>query len=570
MTACYVTHNPHVTGGLTWGNVGWAFRTGYASNWHPLTWLSHMLDAELYGLKPGGHHLTNLLLHTANAVLLFLLLRRLTRAEWRSGLVAGLFALHPLHVESVAWVAERKDVLSAFFFLLTLGAYAAYVSRVEGRGESKCEVRSPKSERRPKAEGRNPKEVQSPRSKVQSPESREPDGESWKCGGGPMADVRSPGSEVTQHAARSTHRGAFWYVLALVFFALGLMSKAMLVTTPFVLLLLDFWPLGRFRLPAFSHGAFAVPQDSFQGSELKIQNSKLKLFAALLLEKVPFFCLTIGASVVTFLVQEKGHAMLMRLPLGARLANAVASYCKYLGKTFWPVDLAVFYPHPETRYPVSQQWPAWVIMAGALLLAGLSVCARLGARRRPWAVTGWFWYLGTLVPVIGIVQIGGQAMADRYTYIPLIGVFVCIAWGVGMCAGGHPDTDPGAPALAGFERPGFTRVSEDRGHLSRLKPALRGPCREALAARIAVGGMAVLALIGCAAATRHQARYRRNNFMLFEHALSVTPDNAPAHFELGCAVGGQGDFDKAIEHFRAALRADPSYVDAYYSLGLTS
>jgi tetratricopeptide (TPR) repeat protein len=426
----YVIENPHVLGGLTWENAKWAFQSGYASNWHPLTWLSHMLDVQLFGVNPGWHHFVNLLLHIANTVLLFLILKRMTGAVWRCVFVAALFAVHPLHVESVAWVAERKDVLSTFFFMLTLLAYVQYAEQ----------------------------------SKTQNSKSR------------------------------------LWYAFALVLFALGLMSKPMLVTLPFILLLLDFWPLQRLQ-----------PQTIIR----------------LALEKVPFMCLAAISSVLTFLAQAKGHNVSVGLPLDSRLANAIASYLKYLGKTIWPVDLAVFYPHPDIRYPLSNQWPTWQICAAALLLVLVSAFALLRCKRQPWFAVGWFWYLGALVPVIGIVQVGGQALADRYTYIPLIGVFICVVWAV-------------SDFLAG------TRFA---------KPVL------------ATTGM--LVIVACAATTHRQVEYWRNDFTLFEHTLAATSDNAVAHYHVGAELEDQGKYELALTHFRAALVCDPAYADAYCNMGYT-
>jgi tetratricopeptide (TPR) repeat protein len=449
----YVTLNPRVSSGLSWSNAGWAFRTGYQSNWHPLTWLSHMLDVQVFGLRPGWHHLVNLLFHAANAVLLFVLLQRMTGAVWRSAFVAAFFALHPLHVESVAWIAERKDVLSTFFFLLTLWAYVRYVD--ERREQS--------------GEGR---EGNAPRS--------------------------------TLHAPISYLPSSIFYLLSLVFFALGLMSKPMLVTLPCVLLLLDWWPLQRIRPAAIG------PQ-----------------LITLLREKAPFFCLALASSVVTFLVQEQGRAIKAVLPFAPRVANAVASYLKYLGKIFWPVDLAIFYPHPDLRFPVSAQWPEWQIVAAALLLVALSWWTLRRLKPQPWLSVGWFWYLGTLVPVIGLVQVGNQAMADRYTYIPLIGIFIALVWGTAEACRGH----------------------------AWAKPVMAG------------AGVALVT--ACAWATHSQVKYWRTNFILFQHALAVTANNAVAHYHVGSGYKDQDNYGLALAHFQAAVRADPSYADGYYGLGLT-
>jgi len=448
----YVTENGPVLAGLTWDSAVWAFRASHSSNWHPLTWLSHMLDVQLFGLNATGHHLTSLLLHLANTSLLFVVLRRMTGALWRSAFVAALFALHPLHVESLAWVAERKDVLSALFFMLTLWAYGRYA------------------------------EVRSPTSHVQR---------RWSV-------VRGPWFLFTPQVT-------CFYLLSLFFFALGLLSKPMLVTLPFVLLLLDFWPLRRLSFPPLKNPATPI--------------------ICLLLEKLPFFVLSAISSLVTYLVQANTHAVLKAIPLGPRLANAIASYLKYLGKTIWPVDLAVFYPHPDIRYPISNQWPLWQILAAALLLAVLSGFVVCRMKQQPWLVTGWFWYLGTLVPVIGLVQAGGQAMADRYSYIPLVGVFICCVWSL-------------AELFAG--------------------------CR---LGRIALVGGGTLALAACMAFTRAQVGYWRNNLTLFEHALAVTPANSAAHFAVGWELARAGKYELALPHFRVAVETDPNYADAQRELG---
>ena len=457
----YVTTNPHVATGLTWENVGWAFRSGQAANWHPLTWLSHMLDVQLFGLRPGWHHLTSLLFHTANALLLFMVLRRMTGTEWRSACVAVFFALHPLHVESVAWAAERKDVLSTFFFMLTLWAYVRYTEQGEGR--------------KPQSEG----------------------------------EVTRLGSNFFgRNTALRFHRPfCLFYILSLLFFVLGLMSKPMLVTLPFVLWLLDYWPLRRCDPP------------------------NRKTLVPLVCEKIPFVCLAIASSIVTFLVQDKSQAVRSYLPLALRLANVIVSYVKYLGDTLWPAKLAIFYQHPNVRYfaphhdalhPASDQWPGWEIGAAALLLALISLGALLRLKRQPWFATGWFWYLGTLVPVIGIIQVGAQAMADRYTYIPLIGIFLCFVWG-------------GADFFTGRRS---------------------GPAALAVA-----GGLGVVA---CALATHRQVKYWRDDLTVFEHALAVTRNNALAHYHVGTELAQAGKYDLAMSHFGAALEADPNFADAYY------
>jgi hypothetical protein len=327
----YVVENPHIKGNLTLENIIWAFSTGYAANWHPLTWLSHMLDFGVYGLNPMGHHWTNLQIHIANSILLFLFFKYLTGVLWRSAIVAALFAIHPLHVESVAWVAERKDVLCTFFWILSMWAYAGY--------------------------------------------------------------VRHPQKK--------------YYVLLIILFILGLMAKPMIVTLPFVLLLLDFWPLSRF-------------QYMLHRQQIPI----FKVIACLVREKIPLFILSAVSSLITFFVQQHGGAVssIEYLPLMARVTNAIVSYTVYIGKMIWPLHLAVL-------YPLREWYPLQVMMSGLLLLV-LSGLAILYRRRFPYLITGWFLYLGTLVPVIGLVQVGIQRMADRYTYVPLIGLFIIVAWGM--------------------------------------------------------------------------------------------------------------------------------------------
>jgi tetratricopeptide (TPR) repeat protein len=451
----YILDNPHVRSGLSWRNVVWALQSGYASNWHPLTWLSHMLDVQLFGLNAGAHHFVSLLLHIGNTLLLFLWLRRLTGAVAASAFVAAFFGLHPLHVESVAWASERKDVLSTFFFLLTLLAYTRYVE----------------TGREKQSEGKS--------------------------------ENAQPGSVLLLPASN-------FYFLSLFFFALGLMSKPMLVTLPCILLLLDFWPLARF--PQFGAA------------------SALGCCRALFYEKIPFFCLAAACSLVTLLVQDKSHAITIGLPLLLRLENAIASFVKYLAKTIWPAHLAIFYPHPDARYfapvtdlahPRSAQWALWILAIAALGLVAVCVLAILGRRQRPWLTTGWFWYLGTLLPVIGIIQMGSQAMADRYTYIPLIGIFICVIWGA-----------------------------------RALVPA------EGMGPKMLVGA-GLLALTVCGVLTRKQTMYWRDDATVFEHALAVTGDNAWAQYHLGVALGERGQYDQAMVHFQAALAADPSFGEAF-------
>ena len=413
----YVSDNSNVTGGLTWSGIRWAFTTFHQSNWHPLTWLSHQLDCQLFGVNPGPAHLENLLLHIVNSCLVLWLLFRLTGAVWRSAFVAALFAWHPLHVESVAWIAERKDVLSTLFCLLTLLAYHRYA-------------------RRP----------------------------SWQV-----------------------------YALTLALFALGLMAKPMLVTVPFVMLLLDYWPLQRWQA----------------------KEGRLRLLA----EKVPFLALAAASSVVTFLAQRGVAANLRDLPLSARLANAVVSCASYLYKTFWPVHLAPMYSH-QTHLPM------WQIISASLMLAAVTALCVWGAKRWPYLFTGWFWFLGTLVPVIGLVQVGAQAMADRYMYIPSIGLFVLVAWGVW-------DLSCQSPAL-------------------RRWPAVAG----------------VLALAGCAVATRLQVGCWQNEERLYRRAIAATGNNYVAYELLGNSLLRQGRDTEALACYQESVRIQPGFLPARACLGM--
>ena len=428
----YILLNAPVQRGITVPGIVWAFKTGHASNWHPLTWISHMADCALYGLKPGGHHLTNLLLHAANAVLLFLLLRQLTGALWRSALVAALFAWHPLHVESVAWVSERKDVLSTFFALLTIMAYARYADLSK---------------------------VQGPRSKA-------------------------------------------FYVLALFCFALGLLAKPMVVTLPFVLLLLDFWPLRRMSEP----------------TEAGTPNPSAIPLWRLGAEKVPFLALAALDCLATFWAQRGGNSVVSAaaLPLGDRIANALVSYVLYLWKTVWPMNLAL-------PYPYSHEWTFTVAAGAGLFLLLVTVVAVLQARNRSWLMVGWLWFLGTLVPVIGLVQVGSQAMADRYSYVPLIGIFIMAAWSI-------PE------AWARWPRPGFVFGAVTAGMLMFLM-----------------------------AGTETQLQYWRNSVTLFTHTTQVTRDNILAEYNLGEALAREGDADDAIVHYQKAIAIHPNRVEAQYN-----
>ena len=427
----YVTQNEQVQDGLSRQGVVWAFSTTHANFWHPLTWLSHMLDCELFGLNPGGHHFTGLLIHLLNTLLLFLVLHRMTGALWPSAFVAALFAWHPLHVESVAWVSERKDVLSAFFWILTLGAYARYVE----------------------------------------------------------------------------HPRVGSYLLVLVFFSLGLMAKPMLVTLPFVLLLLDYWPLGRFNLGPLSH-------ESNRSTHLRTSAFHL------VLEKIPFFALSAVACVLAYMAQARGGALkgASLFPIGVRTANAAISYVSYMEKMIWPHDLAVFYPHPGT-------WPMWQVAGAALLLLAVSALAVAAVRKAPYLAFGWFWYVGTLVPVIGLIQVGDHAMADRYTYVPLIGLFIMIAWGA---------------------RDAAKRLPRKRLVLS-------------------LSALAVLCAL--AMGSVRQLKHWKNSVTLFQHTLNVTKNNYVAHTNLGILSAGQGRLDRAMSHYADALRIKPDLLEARMNMG---
>ena len=424
----YVTANPHVASGLTGRNVVWAFTSVEASNWHPVTWLSHMADSQLYGMTPRGHHFTNVIIHALSAALLLLLLLRLTGSLWRSSFVAFLFALHPLHVESVAWVAERKDILSAFFWFATLYLYARYLAR-------------PKPAR---------------------------------------------------------------YLLALFSFLLGLMCKPMLVTLPVVLLLLDFWPLERYRHEGLQ------PGPGHPGRVVR-----------LIKEKIPFFALSLLSGVITIYAQHEGGAMsdLDTMSPQLRLGNALTAYVRYIVKTLWPRDLAVFYPFPTII-------PLWQVVGALLALLLVSAAVILAGRRRPYLVLGWFWFLVTLVPVIGLLQVGAQSMADRYSYLPAIGLFIMAAWGV-------PDL-------------------------------LRGVRQ----AKAVLALLAFLVLAASAALSFQQLAYWRDSGTLFRHALQVTTGNSVIHLNLGTTLAAEGDMDAAIGQFQQALAINPNYFDALNNLGL--
>ncbi len=426
----YVTHNPYIKEGFTATSIKWAFTSFHAEFWHPVTWLSYMLDVELFGMNPGGYLITNLLLHMTSTILLFIFLNQATKCLWRSTIVAALFAIHPLHVESVAWIAERKDLLSAFFWMLTMLFYSCYVKKPNWTG----------------------------------------------------------------------------YLAFSLFFILGLMSKPMLVTLPCILLLLDFWPLNRF--------------DLFNKGMLQKRLNQTKMVNAVL-EKIPLFIISILFSLIAFIAQKssQGIASFDLFPFKTRIANTLISYTSYLGKTFNPFRLAVFYPY-------EYQFHAYQIIISFLVIIFITLFAIDFINKWPYLITGWLWYLGTLVPVIGIVKFGNAfAMADRYTYIPLIGILIIIAWG------GHDI----------MRRIGFRKI-----FISTL------------------GGVFILILM---ITSWIQVSYWKNSITLFSHTLHVTKNNFLAHKNLGTAFVNQGRIDKAFPHFQEAIRISPDNPTAHLNMG---
>jgi len=450
----YVTDNPHVKAGLTPQSLAWAFTASYAGNWHPLTWISHMLDCQCFGLDSPAHHLVNVAFHIANTLLLFVVLNQMTAAPWRSAFVAALFALHPVHVESVAWVAERKDVLSAFFWILTMWTYVKYVEQLTPvRGSRQVARRPPATVQRPT-----------------------------------VPASRSPLSV---------------YALMLLLFALGLMAKPMVVTLPLVLLLLDYWPLGR---TPWTQSAGAPGNKTFS--------------RRLLTEKLPLFLLAAVVCVVTYRVQRQGGAVLPLgdYPIGERVSNTVVSYVRYLGKILWPTGLAVFYPR--------RIWPGTTVAGAAAVLVAVSGWTIWRARREPQFLMGWLWYLGTLVPVIGLVKVGLQSMADRYMYLPSIGLFIMVAWAV--------------PSSA----------------------------MERRASRIVATVAAAVGLLACAVLSWTQVQYWRTSEILFHHALRVTTGNFVAYGNLGSDLADQGKLAEAIAEYRAAVQIRPDDAELRDNLGI--
>ena len=430
----YVFQNAAIEHGLTWEGVRWAFTTGHAANWHPLTWLSHMTDVSLFGMNPVAHHAVNLLWHVVNTLLLFLVLRGLTASPWKSAWVAALFAVHPAHVESVAWASERKDLLSTAFALAAMWAYGRWVRE----------------------------------------------------------------------------RGVLRYLVLLLFFAAGLMSKPMLVSLPIVLLLLDFWPLGRWKLDETPRMFFGISRAGPAG---------------LVLEKAPLFLLAAASAVVTLLVQRAGGAVrsLESFPLSERIGNALVAYAGYLRIFVWPTNLAIFYPHPGTALPVGK------VLGAALLLAGLSAGALVLRRKAPFVIVGWLWFLVMLFPVIGVVQVGYQAMADRYTYFSFVGLFIAVAWGLAALA-------------------------------SRWRWRYAGMALRASA----IGVLAAAALAAAA-----QARYWKNSETLFLHAIAVTKDNSLAQNNLGHYYNETRRPADALPHVSEAVRIAPERPENHTNRGVS-
>ena len=507
----YVTGNPVVRAGLTPGGAGWAFTTWETGNWLPLTWLSHMLVCQLFGLQAGAHHLLNVLLHAVNSLLLFSILRRMTGALWRSAIVAALFAWHPLHVESVAWVSERKDVLSGAFFMLTLWAYERYAQ-----------------------------------SKVHPPSAV-----LLRRTGSPKSEVQSPPQPSSVAALRRVDRlKTLDYWLSLVFFACGLMSKSMLVTVPFLLLLLDYWPLRR----------------NAEGRMKKAEGEVRSNWRWLVLEKVPLFVLSAGACVVTYLAQERSGAMRVmgHVPLTERVQNAAVSYVRYLGKMVWPEGLSALYPFPN-------ELPLWQVGGALMILSLLSVLV-IGRRRpQPWFFVGWFWFLGMLVPVIGLIQVGRQAIADRYTYLPFIGLFLACVWGIrGKVQ--SPKSKVQSPALAGAGVPQTSKsavsptsksaaVSAD-GRLETCDTADLEVC-----VTWAAGFLAAGVLVMFLAMSWWQTRVWRNDLALWRRALAVTVGNAGALHNYGFALEQRGEVHEAVARYAEAVKLEPDLYEARDNLG---
>jgi protein O-mannosyl-transferase len=429
----YVKNNNIVGQGITLVGIKWAFTSVYVSNWHPLTWISHMLDVQVFGMRPGLHHFTNVFIHIINTMLLFMLFKNMTGAVWRSAAVAALFALHPIHVESVAWISERKDVLSTFFWILTVTAYIWYIKQ------------------------------------------------------------------------RSLQR----YLVVVISYILGLISKPMLVTLPFVLLLLDFWPLRRFE------------EDGPIGDKSSLRHLvSVNKFATLVREKTPLIALAVISSGITFYAQNSGGSVVSQeiIPPATRMINAIISYVTYLEKMLWPLKLAAYYPYSQAFQPL-------IVIACASILLVITALVLLFVRYLPYLAVGWFWYIGTLIPVIGIIQVGDQSMADRYTYIPLIGVFLMVVWG------------------------------------------LRDLLRKWHYGKISLGSSFALIIIPLMWTTWVQIGYWKNSETLFRHTLDIAGNNYFAHFNLAVALYDKGDIDGAIEHYKEALQANPYHASSHKNLG---
>ena len=463
----YIIENRHVISGITFENIRWAFSTLHEATWQPLVWLSFMLDCQFDGINSGRLHQTNLFYHTINTLLLFLVLKRMTGNLWQSGFVAALFALHPLHVESVAWVTERKDVLSTFFWMLAMWSYVLYVEH---------------------------------------------------------------------------HRPAR-YVFALIFFIMGLMAKPMLVTLPFVLLLIDAWPLGRFSHPLFKAHGTSTPRAS--GATV----------LHLILEKIPFVVFAAASCIITFIAQTEGGALvsLSIYSFEIRVANALVSYVTYIVKMFWPCGLAVFYPYPGVF--------SWMQVAGAcLLLVTITFLAVKYYKQHPYLAVGWGWYLGTLVPVIGLVQTGAHSMADRFTYIPLIGLFIIIGWGVPELLSGwrYKKTGLAASALTALSIlmiVTWFQVGHWANSIKLFEHTLKVTAGNNVAHH-ALGG----ALFEKGRTGESAAHFRK--------ALNIKTDDVKAHNNLGLALAGLNRLKEAEAHYEEALKLNPEYAEAHYNLGI--
>ena len=447
----YVYDNQFVGSALNWNSVKWAFTAFYSANWHPITWLSLMLDVQLFGLNPRAHHAVNIIFHLLNSILTFVVFRRLTGRFWASAIVAALFAVHPAHVESVAWIAERKDVLSTMFWLLTMFAYIRFAKEVAKENIANAEI-------------------------------------------GTKAEIETEGdpSEVSTSPLLAISPS---YLLVIALFALGLMAKPMLVTLPFVLLLMDYWPLERLK--------------------------SLKDLPALLIEKIPFFVLSAISAYLTILAQRSAGAVetLDYLPIDTRLLNSLVSYAKYIVTLFYPANLAVLYPY-------DRNFPAWQIGGAIVLLVGITALCLWQIRSRKYLLMGWLWFLGTLVPVIGIVQVGSQPLADRYVYIPYFGLFIMLVWGIGDI----------------FEK-------------FKLKTS-------AFAAFFAII-VIVLSFLSF-----RQVSHWRNNEILYRHALAVTKDNFLISHNLCYTLTLASRLDEAEPYCRASIEIKPNYYEAYNTLGI--